>query len=107
MKRKVNKEVKKMWLSRMFYGASHSFDFNINPYEEISEFLNSKVSALKWGENSKKAKELFSKKYHFLLDLYGIKLPIQYIMAELNEDNQLNDLVVEHWAEHSEFPAQW
>jgi hypothetical protein len=107
MKRAINKEVKVMWLSRMFYGVSHAADLHINPYDDLSEFLDSRIGALSWGNDKQKVKEQFSRKYHLLLDLYGIKLSLKYIMTELNEEGQLNKLAVEHWAEHSEFPANW
>jgi hypothetical protein len=107
MKREVNKDVKVMWLSRMFYGVSHAFDFDINPHNDLSQFLDAKLNTLRWGENKQEAKERFSRKYHLLLDLYSIKLPLKYILAELNEENQLIKAIAERWAEHSEFPANW
>jgi hypothetical protein len=107
MKREVTKSIKVKWLSSMFYGVSHASDFNINPYKDIATFLNSRVGNLGWGNDRNEAKERFSNKFFSLLDAYGINLPMQYIKAELNEENQLNIRAIEHWAEHSVFPAGW
>lgn len=107
MKKEITKELKVMWLSRMFYGVSHAFDLDINPYNEFSEFLESETRTLLWGTDKKDTKTRFSRKYHLLLDLYGIELPLKYIIEELDHENQLNKIAVEHWAEHSKFPPNW
>ena len=107
MKREVNKEVKVVWLSRMFYGVSRAYDLNINSYEDLSEFLNAEISSLKWGQDKKEAKKRFTKKYQMLLDLYGIRLSQESVLAELEKENQSTQKAVEHWAEHAEFPGTW
>jgi hypothetical protein len=106
MRNETPMKVKVIWLSRMFYGVSQSMN-GMNPFDDLSLFLESKISALKWGGDRREAKERFSRKYHLLLDLYGIKLGVKNILIVLDREDQTALQVVEQWAEHSEFPANW
>lgn len=105
--KKVTKEVKARWLARMFFGVSHSYDLDINPHDEYDEFLKARVSSLSWGTEPIVMQAKFSRKFEYLLELYGIRLPLKSLLEELKNQNQLNKELAENLASHAVFPANW
>jgi hypothetical protein len=105
MKEEFTKENKMRWLSRIYFSVSDSANHDVNPYEDITTFLNAKVGSLQWGNDKKASKERFCKKFNQMLDLYDIHLTVEQIMDGLNKDDMQNSDLVKQWSELATFPA--
>lgn len=107
MKKALDKERKMRWISRMYFGVSHSIDFDINPFEELDSFLKSKIKSLHWGQSKKEAKEKFCNKFLLVLSLYDINIPKEVILKCLENENMNNSETVSRWADEAKFPLNW
>lgn len=85
-------------LSKMYFGISDSQNHDVNPFEDLSSFLKSKVKSMHWGKQKKASKERFCKKFIQVLELYNIFLEEDFILKSLEKEETSNRDMVKIWA---------
>lgn len=105
MKAEFSKEKKERWLSRMYFSISDAPDNDVNPFENIPDFLKARVSDMQWGKDKTKSRERFCKKFSIILDLYDIVLSREDIMKGFEKENRSNLELVAEWASKANFPV--
>lgn len=107
MKTTLTKERKEKWISRIYFGVSHSIDFDINPFEDLESFLKGKVKNLTWGKDKKEAKQKFCSKFLLVLNMYDIQIPQDAVIKALENENRNNSEVISEWVSKTVFPLNW
>src|SRR5690349_21750416 len=98
MKEEFTIENKIRWISRIYFSVSDSYNHDVNPYDEVQDFLNAKVNSMNWGSNKKESKDRFAEKFLKILDLYDIILPKAEVLSALEKEDNLNKDIIKKWA---------
>ena|SRR5258707_8229833 len=106
----ATKPEKKKFLVRKYFGFTDDPADDVNPYDNLPEFLEAKVGDLRWGvdqEVRKRSKmRLADKLNRALSDIYHIDLSYGDILKEVMKDDQTNEAAVDAWVEKSVFPPR-
>lgn len=99
-------EKKFKFLARTFFGASDNPSDDVNPYEDLDNFLNASVGSLNWGhsENARERTKLrFSYNYNQVLVHYGVTLLLEDIFETIKDDEKIIRDIVNEWIELAKF----
>lgn len=94
------------WVSKIFFSVVDSPETDINPFSDISQFLNAKIGDLKWGKDAKTAKEKFTKNISNIFGLYEFVIPTEEISKGLLNDGQKIKDLVTHLCSIGQFPKK-
>ena len=98
-----SKEKKYYKISTMYYSVTDAKNNDVNPFNDIPTFLDSRVKNLAWGVNKKKSKEQFCKQFIEILSLYHIQLSEQMVLKALEKGDAKNKEVVNSWVNAAVF----
>jgi len=102
-------EKKIKWISRMYFGVADSPSHDVNPFDDLTPFLEATVQQLDWGKNTEErtiAKEKFCLYFMRILDLYDFSIPKEEILKCLSNESMKNKDVVQHLASIGFFPSK-
>ena len=91
----------------MYFSVSDSPNHDVNPFEEISAFLNATVGDLTWGSDAatrKASKARFCDKFLAITDLYDFEIPRHEVLNGLEKESTTNKDLVTHLASVGKFP---
>ncbi len=100
-------ENKFRWISRIYFSVTDRPNWDVNPFDEMDQFLSSKVGDLTWGKTPSDrvlAKKSFTKAILGIFELYDFGLDESVILADLEKESLVNRDVVTHWAATATFP---
>jgi len=90
------------WLSRFYFGSCNNPKRDIDPYNNLDDFLAAPVNSLRWGdtvESIKRSKFIFADIFARSVAHYGVKLSPYDIYDTLLEysDSLTNQEIVDIW----------
>jgi len=100
---------RKKFLSITYFGTTNSPDDDVNPHNDLRQFLADRVGNLRWGASAdvrNRSKQRFADTYHHLLDYYHVKLSYRDVLTEVLKDGQKNETAVNKWLKKATFPPK-
>jgi hypothetical protein len=102
----TDKQIK--FLKRVYFGVSNNPKDDVNPFNdnELEDFGRAKVGDLRWGissEAKQRSKIRFAYNYHKVLSLYGVALGVDDIYMSLTNQDSINNVIIESWANNAVF----
>jgi len=78
------------WISQMYFHVADNSILKINPFQDLSDFLQARVGDLAWGkdfEARQHSKERFINHFERMIHLYDYQIPDQEVRnCVLNDD---------------------
>jgi hypothetical protein len=94
------------WVSKIFFNVTDAPEEKINPFSDLTQFLNARVGDLRWGKDTNGVKAQFTKKLNYIFSLYEYEIPVEEISKGLqNEGQRIKDLV-KHLCSIGHFPKK-
>lgn len=107
MPRKLTPQEKKRFISLKYFGTADNPHDDVNPYNDLNEFLRNPVGSLNWGISPmtrRNSKMHFAFNFHQVLGIYKIDLSYTDVMDIINDEHKTNDNAVDAFIEYATFP---
>ena len=107
MPRELTPEEKKRFMSLKYFGTTDNPEDDVNPYDDVNEFLENPVGSLNWGISPmvrRNSKMRFAFNFHQVLSIYKIELSPTDVMTIIDDEDKTNGNAVDGFIKCATFP---
>ncbi len=95
--------------SRAYFGVSNNPRDDVNPFNDLQVFLNSKVNSLRWGAGggtANRSKKRFASNMRRVMQTFDIRIDEDDVFQALKPSSKKNSQVVEDIVKDAVFPPK-
>ena len=102
----ISDEKKFRFLSRVYFGVSDNPKDDVNPFNNVDDFMKATVGDLRWGQSldvRQRSKIRFVSNFSKVLDSFYITLKVEDAWASMQDDQKTNHELVTEWVNIAKF----
>lgn len=96
----TEQEKNREFIAKSFFGTTNNPKDDVNPFEDMPNFLDATVGTLRWGISAvarRNSKMAFAFTYHRVLQVYQTDLAMSNILDAISDDDAVISDVVDKW----------